>query len=213
MTTLRTIEMNCPCCHNTFQSTVWLTTNALGQRSTDFYQRAVGFQSLPLEIHTCTSCGYSGSEQDFEDIEIDTRLRELIKKNLTPLLKTGMLPAGRKYELAAWIALWQGSSWVAIGDLYLKASWCANDEHLEEEQDYRQQAIECFKKALEQQEVPVDAIGTYTYLIGELYRRVGDLGNAAQWFEQVEHVVGKDKDKEWLVHLAWEQQHNPKEFF
>jgi uncharacterized protein (DUF2225 family) len=215
MTTFREVDLNCPCCGNRFESSTWGSTNTLGQETTDLYQYARGYQPLPLYIHTCDRCGYTGYRDDFQETEISEKVKELIKEKLTPLAMDEEAFPGQRYECAAWIAEWREIPSLAIGNLYLRAAYCCcvYDENREDESRYRRQAIKHFENAIQKKEVPEDQIAAYTYLIGELYRRVGERENAGVWFDQVPELVGQDPEKEWLVKAANQQKTDPKEFF
>ena len=67
MTTLQQIDLQCPICENRFRSQAVVSTNSFGGKRTDFHERAAGTQPLPYLIHTCSRCGYSGSERDFTE--------------------------------------------------------------------------------------------------------------------------------------------------
>ena len=129
MTTLQQIELHCPICESTFRSQAVVSTNSFGGKRTDFHERAAGTQPLPYLVHTCSRCGYSGSERDFSDeAEVTPMLREHIWNELTPRLPTEALSGSEKYELAAKIAEWQSMEPRHIADLLLRAAWCCVDE-------------------------------------------------------------------------------------
>lgn len=71
--------------------------------------------------------------------------------------------------------------------------------------------IGCYEKALAEADFPADGRAVYTYLVGELYRRVGDAREAGEWFDRVAGLV-TDPKQEWVVKLAEQQKTEPKEF-
>ena len=73
-------------------------------------------------------------------------------------------------------------------------------------------ALEYFERAIELKEISLSEIGVYTYLIGELHRRVGEIGAANIWFDRVAEATKGDPKQQWLVELAIQQKTNPKEF-
>src|SRR5688500_20236308 len=90
MTTLRQIELACPICYNRFNSQAVISTNSFGGKRTDFHERAAGAQPLPFFIHTCSRCGYSGSERDFtEETDVSPILKENVWDELAPKLASG----------------------------------------------------------------------------------------------------------------------------
>jgi hypothetical protein len=52
-----------------------------------------------------------------------------------------------------------------------------------------------------------------TYLIGELWRRIGDRARAAVWFGRVASEITDPAEQRWLVVLARTQQDDPVEWF
>ena len=178
MTTLQQIELHCPICESTFRSQAVVSTNSFGGKRTDFHERAAGTQPLPYLVHTCSRCGYSGAERDFsEEAEVTPMLREHVWNELTPRLPTEALSGSEKYELAAKIAEWQSMEPRHIADLLLRAAWCCVDEgDTEAERYFRRKAAWMLERALDSFDgVTTDERAVLTYLVGELWRRVGDL--------------------------------------
>ena len=183
MTTLQQIELTCPICFNTFSSQAVLSTDALGGKATDFHERAKGTQPLPYLVHTCPKCGYTGNEHDFgEEADPSPTIKEQVWDELAPKLPAGPLAGSDKYEFAATIADWQRSEPRRIADLLLRAAWCCVDEgDVEAERFFRRKAAWAFEKALESWDgVAREERAVLTYLVGELWRRVGDATRAAE---------------------------------
>ena len=65
---------------------------------------------------------------------------------------------------------------------------------------------------MELKEISTSEIGVYAYLIGELHRRVGEVGAAETWFDRVARATNGDLKQQWLVELAIPQKTDPKEF-
>ena len=72
-------------------------------------------------------------------------------------------------------------------------------------------AIEHFEKALRATEVPEDSVAVITYLVGELYRRIGEESYAHLWFDRVPEVAGQNPKAQWVIDLALQQKTDPKE--
>jgi len=141
-------------------------------------------------------------------------LKEKVHQRLAPIVKKkGPFPQS-KYEWAALIAEWREDSFLTIGHLYLKAAWdCNVSDKPKGEKVYRIKAIEYFQKAFQENKIPEDAMPEYLYLIGELYRRVGDREASINWLDRVSEAIGKDGAKKWLIDLAEQQKTHPKDFF
>jgi uncharacterized protein (DUF2225 family) len=211
VTTLLDKELVCPCCGHNFKTSVVGSTNIVGY-TTDFYPITRGLQPMQYGVYTCPSCGYSASYGGYGDTSLSERVKTLIKEELAPIIQSGPISAGQRWEFAARIAGWQDAPHQEIGDLYLRAAWCsAGYRRVEEERGYRRQAIEHFEKALQAGEIPAGEAVHYAYLTGELYRRVGDQENAHRWFDRVAEIAGQDPKNRRYVELARQQRTNPKE--
>ncbi|MBC7790413.1 MAG: DUF2225 domain-containing protein [Anaerolineae bacterium] len=216
MTTLRQIDLSCPICSNKFSSQAVLSTNSFGGKRTDFHERAVGAQPLPYFLHMCSRCGYTGCERDFGDeADIGPVIKEHVWDELAPKLPSGTVSGSDKYEFAAKVATWQGCDPRRIADLLLRAAWCCVDEgDVEAERYFRRKAAWAFEQALATYDgVDRDDRAVLTYLVGELWRRVGNLELACDWFGQVGAEITNSRDQHWVVDAARQQRDHPREWF
>jgi uncharacterized protein len=216
MTTLQAIDLRCPVCDTQFCSQCVISTNSFGGKRTDFHERAAGTQPLPYLIHTCSRCGYSGSERDFtEEVEVSPLLKEYVWNQLAPTIATGVLSGSDKYEAAAKVAEWQGLEPRHVADLLLRAAWCCVDEgDTEAERFYRRKAAWKFEEALDGFDgVARDERAVLTYLVGELWRRIGDTAQAQDWFDRVTGEVMDPGSQQWIIDAARQQRDCPREWF
>ena len=216
MTTLQQIELRCPICESTFRSQAVVSTNSFGGKRTDFHERAAGTQPLPYLVHTCNRCGYSGAERDFsDDAEVTPMLREHVWNELAPRLPTEALSGSEKYELAAKIAEWQSMEARHIADLLLRAAWCCVDESdIEAERFFRRKAAWMLERALGSYDgVVPEERAVLTYLVGELWRRVGDAAQAKEWFDRVPPEITDAQTQQWILDAARQQRDCPREWF
>jgi uncharacterized protein len=215
MTMLQQIELLCPVCRTCFLSQAVASTNAFGGKRTDFHERAAGMQPLPHLVHSCDQCGYTGAERDFgEEAEISPFLKEHVWNELAPKISRP-LTGSEKYEAAAKVAEWQGLEPRHVADLLLRAAWCCVDEgDVEAERYFRRQAAWAFQDALSSWgEVAREERAMLTYLVGELWRRVGDVRQANEWFEEVEGAVVDFERHQWVIDVARQQRDRPREWF
>jgi len=216
MTTLQQIDLQCPICENRFRSQAVVSTNSFGGKRTDFHERAAGTQPLPYLIHTCSRCGYSGSERDFtEDADVSPVLKERVWNELAPAIATGPVSGSEKYEAAAKVADWQGMEPRHVADLLLRAAWCCVDEgDIEAERFFRRKAGWKFEEALQSFDgVARDERAVLTYLVGELWRRVGETKLAAEWFNRVASEEVDAHTQQWVIDAARQQRDCPREWF
>lgn len=216
MTTLDLIELACPICSCAFRSQTVVQTNAFGGKRTDFHERAAGMQPLPYFVHLCTTCGFAGVERDFrEEIQLAEELRERVMFELAPVMARETATGSLKYEHAARIAEWQGAEPRYLADLFLRAAWCCVDENdTEAERFFRRHAAWRFTEALAAYDgVPTEERAVLTYLVGELWRRVGDDLLANTWFERVPLEITDAESQSWVLEMAEQQREMPKEWF
>ena len=216
MTTLQQIELKCPVCDSRFRSQAVVSTNSFGGKRTDFHERAAGTQPLPYLVHMCSRCGYSGSERDFtEESEVSALVKEHVWNELAPVLGHGAVTGSEKYESAAKVAEWQGMEPRHIADLLLRAAWCCVDEgDVEAERFFRRKAAWAFEKSLESWDgVAREERAVLTYLVGELWRRVGDGTKAADWFNRVSGEIIDAAGQQWVIDAARQQRDCPREWF
>jgi uncharacterized protein (DUF2225 family) len=211
MTTLQPIELRCPICDTRFKSQQVLSTNSFGGKRTDFHERAAGTQPLPFLIHMCSRCGYSGAERDFtEEADVTPVLREHVWNELAPQISTAAISGSEKYE-----AEWQALDVRHVADLLLRAAWCCVDESdTEAERFFRRKAAWKFEEALESFDgVAREERAVLTYLVGELWRRVGDGARATEWFDRVSTEIIDPSSQQWVVDAARQQRDTPREWF
>lgn len=216
MTTLHLIELTCPVCDSAFRSQTVVATNGFGGKRTDFHERAAGMQPLPYFVHLCSHCGYAGVARDFgPEVDVSDLLKEQVWNELAPALRESLPSGSLKYEHAAKVAAWQGSDSRYLADLYLRAAWCCVDEgDTEAERYFRRHAAWRFADALEEYDgVPAEERAVLTYLIGELWRRIGDDPQAQEWFDRVADEVIEPSVQGWVLEVAEQQKVEPREWF
>jgi uncharacterized protein len=223
MTVLQQIKLRCPVCDTRFDSLAATVARPPGGCRSDFREERSGTHTLPYLVHVCVSCGYAGQAEQFDetvDIAPELRARVLAELSLrmpapraagAPVLP---LPGSEKYEAAAMVAGWQFADAGHIADLWLRAAWCCEDENdVEAERYYRRKAVWSFQQALENYDgIPADERATITYLVGELWRRIGDDRQASQWFARVPDEIVDFEAQEYILDVARRQAQEPEEW-
>ncbi len=218
MTTIQGTVLHCPMCTQRLETQPVASPTFQGQR-TDFHKPAKGEQYLIYQVHMCTWCGFASNhpsdfhyDDDLGDMElIRDRLENLVK----PLLESADTFSGSlKYEAAARTAHIIGRGAERIADLYLKAAYCCVDEgDYEAERYYQKQAAAWYGSALTTHElVNLDDRARLTYLVGELWRRIGDEDNAHTWFDMVKDEIFDLPKQGWILALAIRQRDKPDEW-
>lgn len=209
MTTPMPVTLKCPCCGHEFESMSLRSTNTAGPLTTDMYRHAGGFPSLPLMVHGCSQCGYSGGMGDFNLKKVTPAVKEWVRANLKPIPVRHS--TGAKYENSARITEHEGAPPYQVASIWLRAGWCEGEQS-ESGVRYRAEAVVRFEAAMAAGQVPKDERAFLTYLIGELHRRTGNPDKARTWFARVPDAVGDNAEQKWLIDLAIQQSTDPKEF-
>ena len=215
MTKSEVIRLTCPNCQNEFDTPRNDTVDAAGPKHTDFHVVADWQHTVGHAIHLCEQCGFAGSEGRFSagsGVSYDVQRR--VWSELAPHAGPS-LPASERYEFAARIATWDGAPLRSIADLWLRAAWCCVDEgDVEAERYYRRHAAWAFEQSLDGYDA-VDRAerAVITYLVGELWRRIGDEALAKLWFDRVSEEIVDFREQKWVVRWAKQQHDDPREWF
>jgi uncharacterized protein (DUF2225 family) len=206
------ISLNCPCCDNTFESYELNTESSVLRQTTDFYILSEGTQPIYYSLHTCTSCGYTGEKTDFDGHSIDEKLKQLVCSQISPMSNGKTAFGGNQFEYAAMIAKWKEEPDVKIGELYLKAAWCYKSAKSKVgEKNCRLKAIGHFEKGILKNEVNQTRLAFYSFLVGELYRRIDNMVSAQKWYKKSIALAQENLDYKWLFDLAEAQCSDPKD--
>ncbi len=215
MTTSIDTPQTCPCCGNTFESPMLMSTNQFAT-ATDFMPVTGGMPFIPLEIHTCPKCGYSACGMFMGEAEVPADIKSLTHERLAPLVKAERPSAAQGYKFAAMILEWRGAPEEPVAQLYLRAAWCCRlgfgGDGEEDERFFLREAVERLEAVIGNGTIE-ENVAPVTYLVGELYRRLGDTVQAERWFQRVPEAVGDDDTLGWLLDAAVQQQTDPKEEF
>lgn len=184
MTKLQSRSAQCPVCGHGFEYGVLLATNAAGGVESDFRARAVGTDPVPFTVLTCPRCSYSADTAGFES-PVPPRVAYELKALVEQLFTDSPVKDSCRFQLAAELLDRRGDDPLAVGWMYLRASWMAREEQAAPaEQLYQRRAIESFQKYLAASAHAPDA-AQITYLVGELSRRLGDFETACTLLDRV----------------------------
>ena len=116
---------------------------------------------------------------------------------------------------AAKVAEGQGLDVRPVADLLLRAAWCCVDEaDTEAERYFRRKAAWKFEEALSSFDgVAREERAVLTYLVGELWRRVGDSAQATEWLNRVSAEITDAASQQWVADAARQQRDCPREWF
>lgn len=215
-------EKDCPVCKRKFAVTRVRTSHCVVEkRDEDFFIHYQGVNPYLYAIWVCPHCGYAAPENIFTEINkegVDTIALALkgkeIKINFTGERTFEIGIAG--YKLAIYCCELQECKDSLLAGLYLKTAWLYRHLGDLREKDYLAKSLEHYKLAYDQEPLPLGNLTDLAlrYLIGELYRRLGDHREAIQWFNRVvidskskfEPKIAKMAREQWR--LAKEEMHN-----
>lgn len=163
-------------------------------QDSDLLVRMKGRHIIQAEIHTCSSCRYSGYTSDFR-IKCSSDIGEKFCAEVMPNLKGGPKSAVSstplpdvQYQWAYEASTWLGRSNLRLGNLLLRAYWCLRlppSSHLpggeikKRQQKYLGGSIDHFKQTLRGNRDPYRY-----YLLGELCRRAGQFDLSKTYFNK-----------------------------
>ncbi|MHB9074090.1 MAG: DUF2225 domain-containing protein [Desulfobaccales bacterium] len=212
-TTLSKRTFVCAYCGNIFSDNIPESTNTFGGKDSEFRVYAMGEQPIPFFIHTCPKCGSPdqtsiwklGNNNDYGKKLSDQEKKEIGKFLISYRENNKVVPKlftpSQKYEVLSNIFIIICSPSIQIAESYLYAAWMADDEEKVERSKFlREKAIDYFIKALNAKELTERQGQTVTYLIGELYRRIGNYEQAISWFSKV------TSDSKILINLCDRQR-------
>jgi uncharacterized protein len=214
MTTTQTHRFTCPLCGNMFDAEIVTSTNSFGPLHSDFYREASGAQPICLFVHTCTNCGYSGFDGDFQPQSFPPEFAKQVAQVITPEVKRQPIEAGGHYYLAALCAEWRGASAQELGRIYHMGAWCWR-MHGDKEKEWFNlfMAVENFEKALRDGQLPEESRAMYAYIIGDIYRRLGEPDEAKAWYKKVPEILKESGGDAKIAEYAERQMKEPKDIF
>ncbi|HTX43732.1 MAG TPA: DUF2225 domain-containing protein [Methanocella sp.] len=218
MTTLQPRKFTCPLCGNVFESPVIMSTNSFGRLHSDLYREAAGEQPVCHFVHACPKCGYTGFEGDFEPQDLGFVFKDLVEQNITPAIKDRALDAPGNFYLAALCAEWRGAPSYVIARIYHMGAWCCRVRgDGGKERFYLARAAEYFERALSSGDTSkADArenVAIFTYLLGDIYRRLGEAEKAKEWYGRVERTIKECGGDPKILEFARRQLKEPADIF
>jgi uncharacterized protein (DUF2225 family) len=214
MTTIQPHRFTCPLCSNIFESQIVMSTNSFGKLHSDLYKEASGAQPVCYFVHTCTNCGYTGYDGDFQPQDFNIVFRDLVNENITPEVKNRKIETNGNFYLAALCAEWRSAPPYVLARIYHMGAWCCRIKgEKDRERFYLGKAAEYFEKALSSNDTPKENMAIFTYLAGDLYRRLGEAEKAKEWYGKVEQTIKENGGDPKILEFARKQMTEPSDIF
>lgn len=187
-------NIECPVCNSKFATKMVRTSKLrLIKQDGDFMPYYEGENPIKYKVFVCPECGYAATEERYKSI-LPWQI-ERIKSEITPKWNKRNYGNIRTVDEAietCKLALYEGQvldyKKVYLGSIALNIAWLFR---LKEDKEQENRFLENARKLYELAYYKEDLINTnmnplkLSYLIGELYRRLGNKNVAIKWFNSV----------------------------
>ena len=184
-------KLTCPVCTNKFTSMKSMDSKLRVEKmDSDFLTYYKG-ENIPLKysVFVCPKCGYSAIENSFNNM--NARKKQIIKDKITKKWvekdytgKRTIQEAIICYKLALYCGEVLALKKVELAGICLKIAWLYRMNDDEREKRFLKFSVELYEKSYSEEDSNMDEL-TLTYLIGELYRRIGNIDQATNWMGKV----------------------------
>ncbi|HUU55398.1 MAG TPA: DUF2225 domain-containing protein [Armatimonadota bacterium] len=203
----REIELECWVCGERFMREE-PRAYAMTGRGSDLCPQPVGFNPLPLLLHTCPRCGFTADGRGFHPSQADDQVRNwVLAGGLTRVADEMPDTDYARYEMAALChARRIQPSALQLSECYLAASWLAQlDDAHDVVPDYQEKAAQYLEQALLVGELEEKEQAVMTYLVGELRRRLGEFEAALKLFDEAAVQFAEHGGPKWMIRALNQQ--------
>jgi len=203
----REIELDCWVCGERFQREEPRAYAVTG-RGSDLCPQPVGFNPLPLLLHTCPTCGFTADGRGFHPSQADDEVtRWVLSGGLARATEHMPDTDYARYEVAALChARRREQSALQLAEYYLAASWVAQIESADDVvEDYQFEAARYLEQAILGGELEEKERAVMTYLVGELRRRLGEFEAALKLFDEAAVQFAQHGGPRWMVRALNQQ--------
>jgi len=196
---LYNVTITCPVCSKNLEVTkVKSKACKVVSNDTDFCTYYETVNPLFYDIWVCGHCGYAAQRDKFPDISFKNSkiIREKVTPHWNPRDFSGerdVNAALETFKLALYeLNLLETSKPSDFARICLRIAWLyrINDkvkDSKDKENEFLNFALKHYVNAYEKERFPIGKFDeiTCTYLIGELYRRVGNPEESLKWFSRI----------------------------
>lgn len=181
----------CPICRENFTSMKVMESKLRVEEShTDLFIKYKGdIHPLKYNSIVCPKCGYAALESKFN--KILPRHHDIIKEKVSSkwVFKdyTGKRNINESiicFKLALYCAELTKSKKIELAGICLKIAWLYRMQEDEKENKFMKLSVELYEASYSSEDSEMDEI-TLTYLMGEIYRRLGEIDKATSWLGKV----------------------------
>ncbi|MHA1315804.1 MAG: DUF2225 domain-containing protein [Candidatus Helarchaeota archaeon] len=202
--------MTCSVCGTGFESQE-ISSCGFASKRTDFRPNFWGFNPAGFFYHLCPNCGFCAGAKIFEKSIDNPEFKEKIMA-LGPLedndLSEKLERSAICLEIMVDCGLVKPNDFM-LANAWIEPYWWAKSDT--EIKKFGKMVVKYFERAFEKGQVPEKHYLDNTYLLGEIYRRIGEQEKAVELFDKVISEAGDNEDLKKIRDLAIQQKLNPKE--
>ncbi|MGF7056712.1 DUF2225 domain-containing protein [Brassicibacter mesophilus] len=186
-------KIQCPSCNKEFTSSkVKSSRLRVDKRDSDLLVYYKGENPIKYSVFVCPHCGYAAQEANFNSLPQGKK--DIIKINITARWYKKEYAGVRSIDdaiICNKLALYCGQlidlKKLDLGNICLRIAWLYRMNEDNEEQRFLQYAVALFEEAFYSESLSNSVMDEVTlgYLIGELYRRIGENSVAISWFGKI----------------------------
>lgn len=183
-------KVTCPICGKEFSSMKAKVNSCKAEKKDgDFCTHYVDLNPLYYDIFVCPFCGYSATENSFEEVsEEDIKLlsKAFLGRTVSRNFCTqrSLEDAIAACKLAIYTAELRKANASVLAGLCLKLSWLYRFAGDKLEKKFLDYSLKNYLEAFDKEELPFGNLNEISvmYLVGELSRRLGKFNDAIKWF-------------------------------
>ncbi|HEY1045374.1 MAG TPA: DUF2225 domain-containing protein [Bacteroidia bacterium] len=196
-------QVKCPIDENKF--TIYVTGSYTTFNSLKDFQKQGAIGDLyESYVNSCPKCHYCGYQSDFDTTFSETTKQEILK--ILEPFKSSIMTDVVENEIAVKIHQYFKSDNDDIANLYLVASYFLRGDTLQtaKRKELQSNCATYLIKAIEAKEYSKsETYATINYLIGDLYRRIGEFETAIKYYDL---AINDQNKKDWLLEMATKQK-------
>ncbi len=187
------VDKECALCSQSFRVTKVKSRLIKIKQDSDFCTYYKDVNPYYYSIWVCPHCGYAAVDTQFDSLV--PAAKEKLTKFLTERQVNVNFCGNRTreqaiatYKLAIFYSEMLDSSASKLGGLYLKLAWLYREAgYTEQEQAALSKAVEHYEQALFRERLPLGSMTevTLTFLVGDLFRRTGQVEKAIPYFNKI----------------------------
>jgi len=223
-TPLYSSQIKCPLCETQVEYTKVRTKSVkITRQDTDFCPWYEGENPLLYEVVVCPECGYGAHVTTFETL--NKYEKEKIREKITKRWKKRSFHGQRTLEQAlevfkiALLNLYEMDAPSSeIAKICMRIGWIYRYKANEDmEKKFLEHALKYYQLAYQNEDLSRGKLDEYTcmFIIGDLYKRLGQHVESSQWFSRLimcySDPAQKDKIPQRLIETARELFHETKE--